>query len=67
MSVLFWACALASVATGFGVFRVSSMARATFALLASFALAAVDIALLQLSYLVVLVVLVVLMMVMECS
>ena len=62
MSVLFWVCAFGSVATGFGVFRVSSMARATFALLASFTLAAVDVALLQLSYLAVLVVL---MMVME--
>ena len=62
MSVLFSVCAFGSVATGFGVFRVSSMARATFALLASFTLAAVDIALLQLSYLAVLVVL---MMVME--
>lgn len=41
MSVLFSVCAFGSVATGFGVFRVSSMARATFALLASFTLAAV--------------------------
>lgn len=61
MSVLFWVCAFGSVATGFGVFRVSSMARATFALLASFTLAAVDIALLQLSYLAVLVVLMMVM------
>ncbi|WP_460865124.1 NADH-quinone oxidoreductase subunit J [Rhodococcus aerolatus] len=63
-AVVFWVCALGSVATGFAVFRVSSMARATFALLASFVLAAIDIALLQLSYLAVVVIL---MMIMEMA
>jgi len=60
--VVFWVCAPAAVLTGFAVFRVSSMARATFALLASFIFAAVDILLLDSAYLAVLVVL---MMIME--
>lgn len=60
--VVFWVCAVAAVATGYAVFRVDSMARATFALLASFVLAAVPLLLLGLSYLGVLVVL---MMIME--
>jgi NADH-quinone oxidoreductase subunit J len=55
-------CALGSIAAGVAVFRVDSMARATFALLASFILAAVPILLLGLSYLGVLIIL---MMVME--
>ena len=62
--IVFWICALAAVATGFGVFRVGSMARATFALLASFVFVGVDIALLQLSYLGVIVIL---MMIMEMA
>lgn len=61
-AVVFWVCAAGAVAAGITVFRVDSMARATFALLASFILAAVPILLLGLSYLGVLVIL---MMVME--
>lgn len=61
-AVVFWVCAPAAVLTGFAVFRVSSMARATFALLASFIFAAVAILLLDSAYLAVLVVL---MMIME--
>ncbi|OJX74522.1 NADH-quinone oxidoreductase subunit J [Leifsonia sp. 71-9] len=61
-AIVFGVCALGSVACGVTVFRVNSMARATFALLASFVLAAVPILLLGLSYLGVLVIL---MMVME--
>jgi NADH-quinone oxidoreductase subunit J len=61
-TVTFWVCCLASVAAGLAVFAVNSMARATFALLASFAFAAVDVLLLDLPYLAVLVVL---MMIME--
>jgi NADH-quinone oxidoreductase subunit J len=61
-SVLFWACAVGAVATGAAVFRVNSMARATFALLASFVFAAVEVLLLNLAYLGVLVIL---MMIME--
>lgn len=60
--VAFWVLGLAAVASGFGVFRVDSMARATFLLLASFLFAAGEVLLLGLSYLGVLVVL---MMVME--
>jgi NADH-quinone oxidoreductase subunit J len=60
--ILFWACAVGAVATGIAVFRVSSMARATFALLASFVFAAGTVLLVDLSYLGVLVLL---MMVME--
>lgn len=60
--VVFWICAVGAVTAGIAVFRVDSMARATFALLASFLLAAVPILLLGLSYLGVLVIL---MMVME--
>ncbi|MEO6881611.1 MAG: NADH-quinone oxidoreductase subunit J [Mycobacteriaceae bacterium] len=63
-SALFWVFALGSVGTGFAVFRVSSMARATMALLASFVLAAGAVLLLQLSYLAVVVVL---MMIMEMA
>lgn len=64
VTTLFWVCALGSVGTGFAVFRVSSMARATMALLVSFALAAGAIVLLQLGYLAVVVVL---MMIMEMA
>jgi NADH:ubiquinone oxidoreductase subunit 6 (subunit J) len=60
--VLFWVCAAASVVTGILVFRVDSMARATFALLASFIFAAGTVLLLDLPYLGVLVIL---MMIME--
>ncbi|WP_046470286.1 NADH-quinone oxidoreductase subunit J [Allosalinactinospora lopnorensis] len=60
--VVFAICAASAVASGIAVFVVDSMARATFALLASFVFTAVPILLLGLSYLGVLVVL---MMVME--
>ncbi|GAA3550409.1 hypothetical protein GCM10022222_37420 [Amycolatopsis ultiminotia] len=60
--VAFWVCAVAAVATGVAVFRVDSMARATFALLASFVFAAGTLLLLNLAYLGILVVL---MMIME--
>lgn len=60
--IAFWVLGLAAVASGFGVFRVDSMARATFLLLASFLFAAGEVLLLGLGYLGVLVVL---MMVME--
>lgn len=60
--VLFWLCAAGSVAAGVAVFRVDSMARATFALLASFVFAAGTVLLVELTYLGVLVIL---MMVME--
>ena len=59
---VFWVCAVAAVAAGVAVFVVDSMARATFALLASFVFAAVTVLLLDLAYLGVLVVL---MMVIE--
>ena len=61
-AVVFWLCAIGSVASGIAVFRVDSMARATFALLLSFLFAAVPVLLLDLTYLGVLVVL---MMIME--
>jgi NADH:ubiquinone oxidoreductase subunit 6 (subunit J) len=60
--ILFWLCAAGSVVTAVAVFRVDSMARATFALLASFVFAAGTVLLLNLAYLGVLVVL---MMIME--
>jgi NADH-quinone oxidoreductase subunit J len=60
--IVFWVCAVGAVATGVAVFRVDSMARATFALLASFVFAALPLLLLDLPYLGVLVIL---MMVME--
>ncbi|MFL6122161.1 NADH-quinone oxidoreductase subunit J [Actinophytocola sp.] len=62
MDVVFWVCAVGAVASGVAVFRVDSMARATFALLASFVFAAVTVLLVGLTYLGVLVIL---MMVME--
>jgi NADH:ubiquinone oxidoreductase subunit 6 (subunit J) len=62
MQVLFWLCAAGAVATGIAVFVVDSMARATFALLASFVFAGVTVLLVELTYLGVLVIL---MMVME--
>ena len=62
MQVLFWLCAAGAVATGIAVFVVDSMARATFALLASFVFAGVTVLLVDLTYLGVLVIL---MMVME--
>lgn len=58
----FWLCAVGAVVTGVLVFKVDSMARATFALLASFLFAAGTILLVKLTYLGVLVIL---MMVME--
>jgi NADH-quinone oxidoreductase subunit J len=61
-TVVFWVCAVGAVASGVAVFRVGSMARATFALLASFVFAAVDVLLLDLAYLGILVIL---MMIME--
>ncbi|MDT0303698.1 NADH-quinone oxidoreductase subunit J [Streptomonospora wellingtoniae] len=59
---VFAVCAVAAVAAGAAVFRVDSMARATFALLASFVFTAVPVLLLGLAYLGVLIVL---MMTME--
>lgn len=61
-TVVFAVCAVGAVASGAAVFVVDSMARATFALLASFLFTGVAILLLGLSYLGVLVIL---MMVME--
>jgi NADH:ubiquinone oxidoreductase subunit 6 (subunit J) len=61
-TVLFWVLAVAAVVSGIGVFRVDSMARATFLLLASFVSVGAELLLLELAYLGVLVVL---MMVME--
>ena len=58
----FWVCAVGAVVTGIAVFRVGSMARATFALLASFLFAAATVLLVELTYLGVLVIL---MMIME--
>lgn len=60
--VAFWVLALAAVATGFAVFRVDSMARATFLLALSFVAVGLALLLLDLDYLGVVVVL---MMVME--
>ncbi|CAM4341141.1 NADH-quinone oxidoreductase subunit J [Nocardia ninae] len=60
--VIFWVCAVGAVTSGIAVFRVDSMARATFALLASFVFAAGTVFLVDLNYLGVLVVL---MMIME--
>ncbi|PXY16686.1 NADH-quinone oxidoreductase subunit J [Prauserella flavalba] len=59
---VFWLCAAGSVVTGVAVFRVDSMARATFALLASFLFAAGTVLLVDLTYLGILVIL---MMIME--
>ncbi|TDV57316.1 NADH-quinone oxidoreductase subunit J [Actinophytocola oryzae] len=60
--IVFWVCAAGAAGAGLAVFLVDSMARATFALLASFVFAAGTVLLVDLSYLGVLVVL---MMVME--
>ncbi|WP_395103733.1 NADH-quinone oxidoreductase subunit J [Actinomadura sp. SCN-SB] len=60
--VAFWILAVAAVASGVAVFVVDSMARATFALLASFLCVGVELLLIDLHYLGVLVVL---MMIME--
>ena len=60
--VLFWILGAGAAATGFAVFRLNSMARVTFALLASFLLAAGEVMLLGLSYLGVVIIL---MMVIE--
>jgi len=49
--VLYWAVAVAAVAGGVAVFRVRSMARATYALLVSFVAVAVVLVLLSLDYL----------------
>lgn len=61
-AVLFWIFGILAVLFGFLVFRVDSMARATFALLASFLFVAGEVLLLGLSYLGVVIIL---MMVME--
>lgn len=61
-AVAFWVLGVGAVASGFAVFRFQSMARVTFALLASFLFAAGELLLLGLDYLGVIVVL---MMVME--
>jgi NADH:ubiquinone oxidoreductase subunit 6 (subunit J) len=61
-AIVFGICAIGSVLAAIAVFRVDSMARATFALLASFIFAAVPVLLLGLTYLGVLIIL---MMVME--
>ncbi len=61
-AVLFWVLAVGAVVTGFLVFRLNSMARVTFALLASFLFVAAEVLLLGLGYLGVVIVL---MMVME--
>jgi NADH-quinone oxidoreductase subunit J len=55
--IVFWVLAVAAVAAGVGVFRVASMARATFLLLGSFLAVGGELLLLDLSYLGVLVVL----------
>jgi len=62
VTVLFWVLAVAAVASGAAVFAVGSMARATFALLASFLCVGGELLLAGLHYLGVLVVL---MMIME--
>lgn len=62
--VAFWVAGLAAVATGFGVFRVNSMARATFLLALSFVFVGAELLLLDLRYLGVVVVL---MMTMEMA
>lgn len=62
--VAFWVLALLAVATGFGVFRVNSMARATFLLALSYVFVGVELLLLDLRYLGVVVVL---MMTMEMA
>jgi NADH:ubiquinone oxidoreductase subunit 6 (subunit J) len=56
-AVVFWLLGVGAVASGFAVFRVNSMPRATFALLASFLLVGGELILLGLAYLGVLVVL----------
>ena len=60
--IAFWVCAVGAVGAGVAVFRVDSMARATFALLASFLFAGATVLLVDLTYLGVLVIL---MMIME--
>ncbi|MBK0868797.1 NADH-quinone oxidoreductase subunit J [Saccharopolyspora sp. HNM0986] len=59
---LFWLFAVGALVSGFLVFRLNSMARVTFALLASFVFVAAEVVLLGLAYLGVVIVL---MMVME--
>ncbi|MGQ0717404.1 MAG: NADH-quinone oxidoreductase subunit J family protein [Pseudonocardiales bacterium] len=61
-AVLFWIFAVGAVVTGLLVFRLDSMARVTFALLASFLFVAAEVVLLGLGYLGVVIIL---MMVME--
>jgi NADH:ubiquinone oxidoreductase subunit 6 (subunit J) len=61
-AVAFWGLAIGAVASGVAVFVVDSMARATFALLASFLCAGAELLLIDLHYLGVLVIL---MMIME--
>lgn len=62
--VAFWGLAVLAVATGFGVFRVDSMARATFLLAVSFIAVGAELLLIDLHYLGVVTVL---MMVMEMA
>lgn len=50
-AVVFWLLAAVAVASGFAVFRVNSMARATFALAVSFLAVAAELLLLDLDYL----------------
>ncbi|MDQ3502950.1 MAG: NADH-quinone oxidoreductase subunit J, partial [Actinomycetota bacterium] len=64
VDTLFWLLALTAVLSGFAVFRVSSMARATFALAVSFVAVGAVMLLLDLDYLGLITVL---MMVMEMS
>lgn len=61
-TVLFWVFAVAAVMSGFLVFRLNSMAKVTFALLASFIFVGAEVLLLGLGYLGVVIIL---MMVME--
>ncbi|MBX7455569.1 NADH-quinone oxidoreductase subunit J [Mycolicibacterium sp. 3033] len=62
--IVFWACAAVAVAAGVAVFTVDSMARATYALAASFIAVGVVVLLLQQNYVGVVVIL---MMVMEMA
>jgi NADH-quinone oxidoreductase subunit J len=68
-NIIFWALAALSVVSAVMVFRVDSMARATFALLASFCFAAGEVILLGFGYLGVVIVLMMVMemVIMPCS
>ena len=63
-AVLFWVFAVGALVSGFGVFWLNSMARVTFALLATFLFLGAEVILLELAYLGVVIVL---MMVMEMA